>query len=164
MTQILGVITSDHMLLVSDRRLTVGAGPRRGDLFDDDTCKLVSLCNTCAVAYTGVAQFGTNRRPTHEWIAEALASENCNLGSAASEILVREATAALRNTGMPLTLLLGGWATFGGSPPLRSYVCEVTNCRTQDGRPLDRPSDSFVRIVEALPPNSPWLKGHFLTS
>lgn len=43
MTQVISVITKDHALLVSDRRLIIEEGPRLGDKADDDTCKLYLL-------------------------------------------------------------------------------------------------------------------------
>jgi len=70
-TQILSVITQEYALLVSDRLLTVGDGPKAGAVFTDDECKLVSLCNICGIGYSGLARLGGS--PTHEWIAKTLA-------------------------------------------------------------------------------------------
>jgi hypothetical protein len=85
MTQVLSVITRDYALLASDRRLTIADGPRRGEVVDDDTCKLVNLCNTCGIGYSGLAKFQGSR--TDEWIAKTFASENCRDSLRASEIL-----------------------------------------------------------------------------
>ena len=63
MTQIISVITKDYVLLASDRRLTIGEGPRQGQLVDDDTCKLISLCNTCGIGYSGLALSAYRREP-----------------------------------------------------------------------------------------------------
>lgn len=75
MTQIIAALTPDYVLVASDRRLTLANGPRRGEVLDDDTCKLVLLCGVWGIAYTGFARLqGT---PTHEWIALTLAKANC---------------------------------------------------------------------------------------
>jgi hypothetical protein len=94
MTQLIGVVTSEHALLVSDRRLTYGPGPRCGQLYNDDTCKLVNVANSCGIAYTGLAHIGA--QPTHEWIADVIAAENCNHGSVAVQILSRRAAEVFR--------------------------------------------------------------------
>ena len=52
MTLAISVITKDYALLAPDGRLTWGAGPRRGEVADDDTCELVSLCNTFGIGYS----------------------------------------------------------------------------------------------------------------
>jgi len=68
MTQILSVMTTDYVLLASDRRVTYGEGPKIGEVADEDTCKLVNLCSTTGIAYSGV---GIIRGvPTHQWIAK----------------------------------------------------------------------------------------------
>lgn len=60
---------------------------------DDDTCKLVSLCNMSGIGYTGLAQI--DGIPTHEWIAKTLASEQCSEPATACRLLAERARAAL---------------------------------------------------------------------
>jgi hypothetical protein len=150
MTQVIGVVTRDSVFMVSDRRLTWGAGPRFGQLYDDDTCKLVSVCSTCAVAYTGLAQLGAPPRPTHEWIADLLAASDCNRGSIAARILITAASTAFAT--LPSTpshsFVIGGWSRFSGV--LRSYLCTVTNSIGDDGAPLPSPSRTFIGVVKPL--------------
>jgi hypothetical protein len=67
MTQILAALTQEYILVASDRQLTIVSGPRKGQILDDDTCKLVSLCGIWGIAYTGFSEF--QGVPTHEWIA-----------------------------------------------------------------------------------------------
>jgi len=74
MTQIIAAITQDYVLLVVDRKLTFLEGHKRGQCKDDDTCKLVSLCNMSGIGYTGLAEI--DGIPTHEWIATTLASKS----------------------------------------------------------------------------------------
>jgi hypothetical protein len=89
MTQAISVISKDYALLTSDRRLTLEAGPRRGEVADDDTCELVSLCNTFGIGYSGLAH--VEGSPTYEWIAKTLASDGCNDAPRASQILKERA-------------------------------------------------------------------------
>jgi hypothetical protein len=93
MTQIIAAITKEYALLASDRRLTRISGPQVGQILDDDTCKLVSLCNTCGIGYTGLSTI--DGEPTHEWIAKVLAGANCGGPEAASRVLAGRAERAL---------------------------------------------------------------------
>lgn len=154
MTQIIAVITKEYALLASDRRLTIATGPRRGQVVDDDACKLVSLCNTCGIGYSGLAHI--EGAPTHEWIAKTLASVNCRDPDTASRTLAEHAAPAL--SGVPPSIrrqifLICGWAWFGEQPQLRSHFCVVTNMLDQSGRPLAEAREAFDRRVRALRDN-----------
>lgn len=151
MTQIIGVVTRDAVFVVSDRRLTHGIGPRIGQVFDDDTCKLVSICSTCAVAYTGFGHLGIPPQPTHEWIASVVAANDCNRGSVAARILIAEANTAFANLPFALThsFVMGGFGRFFGT--LRPYLCTVTNSMSADGVPLTSPGRTFIGAVTPLP-------------
>lgn len=76
MTQILTAMTNEYVLLATDRRLTYASGPKKGELFDDDECKLVNFCNYAGVAYSGLARIAG--KPTYEWIGSVLADANCS--------------------------------------------------------------------------------------
>ena len=152
MTQIITTITREYVLLASDRRLTFLNGPKQGQLADDDTCKLVSLCNTCGIGYTGLAQMeGT---PTHEWIAKTLAAEQCSDPANASRILSERAKAALSSVPRHLPrqeFVIAGWAHFTNLTGLRSHVCVITNMRDVTGRILfTEPAESFAVLLHAL--------------
>src|SRR5713101_7037041 len=111
MTQIIAAITQEYVLLASDRRLSYGDGPRKGEVYDDDTCKLVSLCGTTGIAYSGVGQM-KGRVPTHEWIAKTLADVGCYDARCAEQTLVTQAVSGLSTTPAELkrhTFLLAGW-------------------------------------------------------
>jgi hypothetical protein len=151
MTQIITAITRDYALLVADRRLTFLWGPLQGQLADDDTCKLVSLCNNCGIGYTGLAQI--EGIPTHEWIATALASEHCSDPKNASRILSERARVALSS--VPLTyrrqeFVIAGWAYFENLAGLRSHVCVITNMIDASGRMLSKTDDTFAVLLKAL--------------
>jgi hypothetical protein len=152
MTQIITAITKEYVLLVADRRLTFLNGPKQGELADDDTCKLVSLCNTCGIGYTGLAQI--EGIPTHEWIAKALASEQCSDPANASRILLERARVALSSVPLLLrrqTFVIAGWAYFENMTGLRSHVCAVTNMVDVSGRMLSTRDGAFHVLLSALP-------------
>lgn len=158
MTQIISVITKDYVLLASDRRLTIGAGPRKGELFDDDTCKLVSLCNTCGIAYSGLAHI--SGIPTHEWIAKKLAAADCHDASSASSVITNEANIAFANVKPSIRrhiFLMAGWAYFDNPPVLRSHFCAITNILDGSGKFVSKPQEKFDYIVRALRDNEQFL-------
>lgn len=151
MTQILSVLTQDYVLLTSDNLLTYGNGPRVGQVFADRECKLVSLCNTCGIGYTGLARLGG--KPTHEWIAITLAQNACNHPAQASQILSRMAPAALPNVAKNLmhqTFLIAGWAYFGEPPVIRPHFCLVSNAVNDQGQYAATPRTDFNVRVRAL--------------
>ncbi len=151
MTQVIAAVTQDYVLLVADRRLTYVGGQQNGQLRDDDTCKLVSLCNTSGIGYTGLAQI--EGAPTHEWIAKVLASEQCSDPGLASRILAERARTALLNLSPTIrrqTFTLAGWAQFLNLAGMRSYLGIVTNMADGSGRPLPEPSEEFAVLVGAL--------------
>jgi len=152
MTQAISVITKDYALLASDRRLTLGEGPRRGEITDDDTCKLVSLCNTCGIGYSGLAHFEGS--PTHEWIAKTLASEGCTDALRASQILKERTTrifATLKlGTKIRQEFLIAGWGLFRELPGLHPFMRLVSNIRDGSGKALSQPADSFASLLKVL--------------
>lgn len=153
MTQIISVITQEYALLASDRLLTFADGPRAGEVCEDDSCKLVNLCNTNGIGYSGLAKLGG--RPTHEWIAVTLARSNCYDAANASQTLVdatpRAIPSNVRRELQSQTFLLSGWAHFGEPPVLRPHFCVVTNAVDDHGRPLAQPKSWFDRRIRALP-------------
>jgi hypothetical protein len=150
-TQIISVITQEYSFLVSDRLLTYGEGPKIGEQFRDDECKLVSLCNKCGIGYSGLAQLGGI--PTHEWIAYTLAAANCREAYQASQVLAQMAPGAIRNFSPALQrqiFLIVGWAQFDKPPGLRSHFCLVTNAIGQNGQLLAAPLQGFDCRVRSL--------------
>jgi hypothetical protein len=151
MTQVIACATEEYVLLVTDRRLTFVEGPSKGETADDDTCKLVSLCNLSGIAYTGLAQI--EGYPTHEWIANMLAAEECSDPGVASRILAERAHRALLNVSPALRrqeFVLTGWSGLTGFEALRPYVAIVSNMLDASGRILSQPADNFVSLVRAF--------------
>lgn len=158
MTQIISVITKDYVLLASDRRLTIAEGSRQGEIVDDDTCKLVSLCNVCGIGYTGLARISS--QPTHEWIARTLASENCRDPGLASEVIIKNANVAFKRVKKSIrhqVFLIAGWAFFNNMPGVRSHFCVISNALDDRGNFLSEARDSFDRRVIALPDEKEFL-------
>jgi hypothetical protein len=151
MTQVIACVTQDYALLVADRRLTFVDGPRKGEIADDDSCKLVSLCNLSGIGYTGLAQI--EECPTHEWIAKKLAAEECSDPGVASLILAERTREALLNLAPAVRrqeFVLTGWSRFADLEGLRPYIGIVSNMADASGRILIQPGDSFARFVRAL--------------
>jgi hypothetical protein len=152
MTQVISVITKDYAMLVSDRRLTIGEGPRLGDVADDDTCKLVSVCNTCGIGYSGLAHFEGS--PTHEWIAKTLASESCSDALTASHILKGNANRIFSTLKLAKKIrqefLIAGWGLFRELPGLHPFMRLISNIRDGSGRALSQPADSFASLLKVL--------------
>ncbi|MGB7752990.1 MAG: hypothetical protein WCF88_15660 [Candidatus Acidiferrales bacterium] len=157
MTQVISLITKGYVLLASDRRLTIGVGPRRGDVADDDTCKLVSVCNTFGIGYSGLAEF--EGLPTHKWIAQALASRGCREALPASEILKAEASRIFSKLKLMRTIrqefLMTGWGRFRGLSGLQPYMRLISNVRDESGRALSQPTNSFANLVKVLAKDAP---------
>jgi hypothetical protein len=133
MTQILAALTQDYVLVASDRRLTIASGPRKGQIEDDNTCKLVSLCGVWGIAYTGFSELqGT---PTHEWIALRLAENSCRNPYVAAQVLADEGARASKLAPFPLelTFLIAGWAKLS-SGALQPHFLLVTNMHHADGK------------------------------
>jgi hypothetical protein len=145
MTQIIAALTQEYVLLASDRRLTYGEGPKKGQIYDDDTCKLVSLCGTTGIAYSGVGEM-KGRVPTHEWIAKTLAEAGCRDAQTAERTLFDRAPSGLSATPRELRrhiFLFAGWAHFEAPPVLRPYFAAITNFLDASGQRVLEPLDSF---------------------
>jgi hypothetical protein len=158
MTQIISVITKEYALLASDRRLVFGGGPRVGQVADDDTCKLVSLCDICGIGYTGLARI--ENMPTHEWIAAVLAGAACSTPAVAESILMERASRALlkiRPSFRRQTFLIAGWWFFDNPAKLRSFFSLISNTLDDSGQPLAESRESFVCHRRALPDDKDFL-------
>ena len=162
MTQIITAITKEYALLVADRRLTFLEGPQKGKPKDDDTCKLVSLCNVCGIGYTGLAHI--EEVPTYEWMAKTLAAEKCSDPATASRILSERASIALAKfdvTLRQLTFVIAGWAHFEGLNGLRPHVCAITNMIDSSGKYLQQTTDTFNVSIKALRDNEQYVVREF---
>ena len=153
MTQILGLLTPDYVMLASDRLLTWQGGPNDGRVFRDEECKLVCVNNLAGIGYTGLARLGG--RPAHEWIGVTLATANCRRPRDAVEALAAHAPTAVRQVARHLrglTFLTAGWDWFDDPPVLRPHFALVSNTFDGTGQRLSTPVDSFtvhVRLLKA---------------
>lgn len=142
MTQIIAALTHEYVLVASDRQLTIVSGPRKGQIADENTCKLVLLCGIWGIAYTGFAQL--ENAPTHEWIATRLAKENCRSPFIGARILAQEGARALKQAPFPLelTFLIAGWARLEDESLLPHFLL-VTNKYDARGKPRDLPGEEL---------------------
>lgn len=144
MTQIITAVTHEHVILASDRRLTYADGYLKGKPYKD-TCKLVSLCGTTGIGYSGVGEM-KGKIPTHEWIARTLAEAGCVDAASAERTLISRTPDALSATPprwRSHTFVLAGWAHFDDPPVLRPYLTRITNMVDGCGREAERPLESF---------------------
>jgi hypothetical protein len=150
-TQVIVAATHKYVLLASDRRLTFLSGTLKGQTADDDTCKLVSLCNICGIGYTGLAQI--EGQPTHEWIAKTLAAEHCSDPAHASRTLQARASSAFSRVSFELrrhTFVIAGWACLQNLTGTRAHVCTISNMLDVFGRAVPSPLDHFNVFVGGL--------------
>lgn len=150
MTQILAALTHEYVLVASDRQLTFVSGPHKGQIADDDTCKLVSLCGIWGIAYTGFSQL--QGVPTHEWIAVRLAEKGCRNPYAAAQILADAAAPALRAAPclLELTFLIAGWVRLADGETLRPHFLLVSNAQDPTGPGPATPRWDFTSFERRL--------------
>lgn len=151
MTQILAALTQDYVLVASDRQLTVVRGPRKGQVEDDNTCKLVSLCGIWGIAYTGFSEL--QGVPTHEWIALRLAENSCRNPYVAAQILAGEGARALKVSPFPLelTFLIAGWARLN-QDSLQPHFLLISNMHDVEGKRRDTAGQDFHWFERKLKP------------
>jgi hypothetical protein len=155
MTQIISVISNKYVLLAADRRLTFADGPRRGQVAEDNECKLVSLCHAWGIGYSGLARL--DGKPTHRWIATTLAAAKVYHPDQASEALLIQAQRAVGRVAphlRSLTFVIGGWACFDESALLCPHFCVVSNALDDGGRLLEQPASEFRRHLLVLRPQA----------
>lgn len=151
MTQILGLITQEYVILASDRLLTWQGGPNHGKVFRDEECKLVCVAHLAGIGYTGLARL--QGRPAHEWIGVTLAKANCLRPKDAVDALVAHAPSAVQQVARHLrnlTFLVAGWDFFGDPPSIRPFFAVVSNSIDDKGQHLVVPSDVFTGHFRAL--------------
>ncbi|HXX73587.1 MAG TPA: hypothetical protein VEI50_00480 [Nitrospiraceae bacterium] len=143
MTQILAALTHEYVLVASDRQLTFTSGLHKGEIADDNTCKLVSLCGVWGIAYTGFSQL--QGVPTHEWIAVRLAENGCRSPYVAVQILADSAPSALRAAPflLELTFLIAGWTRLADHKTLQPHFLLVSNMHERDGKLRPSPGSDF---------------------
>jgi|RhiMethySRZTD1v2_1073278.scaffolds.fasta_scaffold602010_1 hypothetical protein len=151
MTQIIGALTQDFVVVASDRRLTFPPGDR---IAEDNACKLVSLCGVAGIAYTGFARL--QGAPTNEWIAVRLAERECRHPAMAAQILVEAAGPALKASPHPaeLSFLIAGWAPLTSDPKsLSPQFWLVSNMFGPEKEQLSAPGPTFRAFNRILKSN-----------
>jgi hypothetical protein len=151
MTQILAALTQDYVLVASDRRLTVVSGAQKGQMKDDNTCKLVSLCGVWGIAYTGFSELqGVS---THEWIAVRLAENGCRNPYVAAQILVGEGSRAFKLAPFPLelTFIIAGWARLSRDS-LQPHFLLISNMYDTEGKRRNRAGEDLQCFERKLKP------------
>ena len=142
MTQIIAALTQDHILVATDRRLTLAAGPDRGKTVDDDACKLVNVCNMSAIAYTGLASL--DGVPTHKWIALRLSEGIVERAALPHEGFGEAAVSRLDPSDWSYSKHFSytGWALQSDGKLLPTFRW-VTNMTDANGQRREQPGSDF---------------------
>lgn len=143
------------MFLASDRQLTFVDGENKGDVAEDDACKLVSLCHVFGIGYTGLARL--EGKATHEWIATTLAAAGVGNVDEATRVLADCAAMAVQAHPphwRRLSFVVAGWEAFDGTGALTAHACLISNAHDRDGRLLSTPTAQFDRHILILRPDA----------
>jgi hypothetical protein len=153
MTAIVAVATHDYVLLAADRRLTRVEKGKKPKIDNEEACKLVALCDTTVIAYTGRASIlGT---PTHEWVARGLAAANCCEMPHAVRLLKKACNKTFKHFPVDAArqlFVLAGWTKLPTDNDIRPYACAVSNMLAPDGSYLASPNPKFDYVLKLMPP------------
>jgi len=163
LTLALACISDNHVVQVSDRRLTWITGPHAGKVADDGRNKALVVCNRFVLAYTGLAQIANQK--TDEWALNVAARVNPASAQGISETIAKEATEEFRKLKIKKTsrrhaFLISGWAKFNrADAPFSSFVSSISNALDNNWQWLPEPEDIFRIRTVALGPRSFLLAG-----
>ena len=113
MTQILGLVTDDYAIMVSDRMVSFVNADGKVKVRDNSTCKLICYCGELIIGYSGLAEIGGER--TESWIARKLATSSINDVRRLMRYLSYELTQALAEFSAEyrnIELAVIGWGSF----------------------------------------------------
>jgi hypothetical protein len=127
MTLILVCLTPDHVIQVSDRRLTFPDGR----VADDNTTKAVLWNWHTAWAYTGLAFVGTPEESTAAWLTNVLAKQPAI--QAGVKALAAEATSAFGWFRKRQAFVGVGWGDEESSGEMRAVLWVVSNFHGDSG-------------------------------
>jgi hypothetical protein len=161
MTLVISLITREHVVQVSDRKLVWLRG-RQIVEEDDHRNKAVVWCNRLAFAYTGFAELGKDHR-TDLWIAGELGEWGQSIppdGQSQDALLAALAKAAARELSsapwrdVPRdrrqhAIVAAGWACFDGGD-FEPYIATLSNYGGKPGNPTPA-QDHFEAGVQRLP-------------
>ena len=153
MTLVLGCITPNFAIQVSDRRLTWLDASRRGTIADDGRNKVVLFCNRIAFGYTGLAQIGTAH--TDEWLLNTIATARPANEHTIFPLIAKRAEMDLAAQRIPAAdrrhAFFGtGWATFASDSDTEPYFVYISNFHDRQLKQLPVASDKFEIIVQRL--------------
>jgi len=167
MTIILNCLTPSLVIQASDRRLTWLSGHLAGKLAEDDQNKAVLFCDSASIAYTGLANLGTNLEiPTDLWISKVLRRFQANQGAQAFEAIRHDATevflklrARYDDADLRHAFVAIGWERFGNNPALRPYEITITNAQNAQGKWMQRSEPLFSTRVRPLSESETYFVG-----
>ncbi|WP_280335681.1 hypothetical protein [Nocardia wallacei] len=148
MTLIQTLVAPEHILQVSDRRLTYPDG----SIADNSYNKAVSWCNELVIAFTGIAYIDPGqRKPVSEWIAETLSGVSGD-GEEAIEKLRSSAERAVKRLPWPdkrLTIVISGFVD-DARVGRHSVTFTISNFEA-DGQTFPQHQPAFIRTLNFHP-------------
>jgi hypothetical protein len=154
MTQIIGLLTENMIYVASDRMVTY----QNGDIADEKTCKIVSFCQISGLAFSGLAEL--DGRVTNEWIAVTLAKHGCNSPADLEPILKEQLAISIKgynDNARGLEIMIAGWSGFYDSLEPKPYICIISNCMDERGKPILVASEKFNSRIFVKPDNHSFL-------
>lgn len=151
MTLIISCVTQNHVVQVSDRRLTWITGPNAGQVADDNKNKAVIVCNRLAIGYTGLAEIAGSK--TDEWLLDVVREVLPYNPLQISKAIAKSATKDFRKILLPSdkkthTFLVSGWAKFSTQDtrltPFNSFISNTLDDR---GEWTSQARDTFVILT-----------------
>lgn len=158
MTLILSCITPTFVVQISDRRLIWLDGPHKGKVKDDNANKMIVLCNRLTLAYTGLAEIGSQK--TDHWLLDVLAEIKPYNPRKAIEAIAERASRAFRFLqGSPehkrQAFVVAGWARFSKDGELTPFLSAISNALDDAWNWQDLPQNEFSVRTMPLPVYTP---------
>lgn len=159
MTLVLSFLSPQHVVQVSDRRVTWLDGPNAGQIADDDQNKAVLVLNRFAISYSGLATIDGIR--TDDWIAKLSSGVRPCSPQRLVTSLRDSATAAFRTRhGDPRfkrhAFVLAGWVRHAPEAPLAPIVIAVSNALDETWGWREQAESEFKVSQAALADGAPF--------
>ena len=152
LTLVVSCISPNHIVQVSDRRLTWITGADAGRVADDNSNKAVVVCGCLVLAYTGVAQIRGLK--TDEWALRVASEVTPYNPQRVCEALAFRATEDFRNIRLSKSdrrhaFLISGWAKLNDpNAPLTPFVSAISNALNNEWHWLPEAENAFqIRTV-----------------
>lgn len=152
MTLIQTLVTPNHIVQVSDRRLTI----QDGSVFDDQYNKSVSWCGELIIGFTGIAFIDRRQKqPVSEWIAEQLWMKS-TLQEGIDALRYGAQAAVDKLYGWPdrrLTIILSGFVNSPTNEHRSPILVRISNFESEAVRFSVHQNKFFVDFIHPIDPS-----------